>query len=68
MLREELLAILVCPACKTRVDLVGNKWLVCRNDKCRRKYPIQDGIPNMRVQEGNKYVDVAIEDLDQVEV
>jgi uncharacterized protein len=65
MLSEELLAILACPACKTKVDLVGDKWLVCRNADCRRKYPIQDGIPIMLIEEGDKYVDVAIEDLDK---
>jgi uncharacterized protein YbaR (Trm112 family) len=68
MLSEELLAILACPACKTKVDLVGQTWLVCRNADCRRKYPIKDGIPIMLIEEGDKYVDVANEDLDKVAI
>jgi uncharacterized protein YbaR (Trm112 family) len=64
MLSEEVLAILACPACKTKVKLVGEKWLVCPNADCRRKYPIEDGIPNMLVEEGDKYVDVEVADLE----
>ncbi len=63
MLNEELLAILACPACKTRVVLVGDRWLVCQNAECRRKYPIRDSIPVMLVEEGDKYRDVPVEDL-----
>ena len=58
MLSEELLAILACPACKTRVTLVADKWLVCQNPDCRRKYPIVDDIPVMLIEEGDKYVDI----------
>ena len=67
MLSEELLAILACPACKTRVELVADKWLVCQNPECRRKYPIVDDIPVMLIEEGDKYVDVAEEDLADIE-
>ncbi|MFP3897057.1 MAG: Trm112 family protein [Anaerolineales bacterium] len=67
MLSEDLLAILACPACKTRVELVADKWLVCQNPECRRKYPIKDGIPIMLIEEGDKYVDVAVEDLEEME-
>ena len=63
MLSEEILAILACPACKSRVELVRDAWLVCQNPDCRRKYPIVDDIPNMLVEEGDKYVDTAVEDL-----
>ena len=63
MLNKELLDILVCPACKTEVELVNDVWLVCQNDSCRRKYPIRDDIPVMLIEEGDKYVDVAVEDL-----
>ncbi len=66
MLHEELLAILACPACKTKVELVADKWLVCLNADCRRKYPIVDGLPIMLVEEGDKYIDVSIEDLGKV--
>lgn len=67
MLSEELLAILACPACKTRVELLADKWLVCQNSECRRKYPIRDGIPIMLIEEGDKYVDVSAKDLAQME-
>jgi uncharacterized protein len=63
MVDKGLLDILVCPACKTKVDLVRDQWLVCRNADCRRKYPIRDGIPVMLIDEGDKYVDVAVEQL-----
>jgi len=67
MLNEELLAILACPACKTKVQLVADKWLVCQNPECRRKYPIKDDIPIMLIEEGDKYVDVPVEDLEGME-
>jgi uncharacterized protein YbaR (Trm112 family) len=67
MLNEDLLAILACPACKTRVELVADKWLVCQNPECRRKYPIRDDIPIMLIEEGTKYIDVPIEKLAEME-
>ncbi|MBN1401905.1 MAG: Trm112 family protein [Anaerolineae bacterium] len=67
MLNEDLLAILACPACKTRVELVANKWLVCQNAECRRKYPIRDDIPIMLIEEGTKYIDVPVEKLAEME-
>ena len=63
MISDDLLAILVCPACKTKVELVKSSWLVCTNSECGRKYPIRDGIPIMLIEEGDKYVGVAVEDL-----
>ena len=47
---EKLLEILACPACDDRppVKLKGEK-LVC--EKCKRVYPIRDGIPVMLVEE-----------------
>jgi uncharacterized protein YbaR (Trm112 family) len=45
-----LLEILVCPACKTRVELVNNdSGLRCGS--CHRVYPIKDDIPVMLVDE-----------------
>ena len=67
MLSEELLAILACPACKTKVELVADRWLVCQNPECQRKYPIKDDIPIMLVEEGDKYVDVPVEELAKIE-
>jgi hypothetical protein len=44
ILSPELLKILVCPMCRGDVKLKGKK-LVCV--KCKRNYPIIDGIPHM---------------------
>jgi uncharacterized protein len=44
MISQDLLDILVCPACKTALVLRENPpSLKC--GQCRRVYPIQDGIP-----------------------
>ncbi len=51
MISQELLDILVCPACKTKVVL-EEEMLVCSN--CGRKYPVRDGIPIMLIEEGDK--------------
>jgi uncharacterized protein YbaR (Trm112 family) len=46
----ELLEILVCPACKTPVQLVSDgAGLKC--NQCRRVYPIKDEIPVMLIDE-----------------
>jgi len=48
MIDEKLLEILACPACKSEVILKNNK-IVCT--KCRRVYPIKEGIPIMLIEE-----------------
>ena len=48
VIKKELLDILACPVCKTAVRLEGST-LVC--DRCKRVYPIVDGIPIMLVEE-----------------
>lgn len=63
MISEELLEILACPFCKTKVVLKREVWLVCQNPDCRRKYPIKDDIPIMLIEEGEKWIDTAVEDL-----
>lgn len=46
----ELLEILACPNCKTKVDLVKNgAALKCA--QCKRVYPIKDDIPVMLLDE-----------------
>lgn len=46
----ELLEILVCPLCKTRLELKPDQsGLKCI--QCKRVYPIQDDIPIMLVDE-----------------
>lgn len=45
-----LLAILVCPACKTKVVLVKDgAGLQC--ESCHRVYPVKDDIPVMLIDE-----------------
>lgn len=51
MIDKELLDILACPACKSDVQLKDNK-IVCM--KCKRKYPIKDGIPIMLIEEAEQ--------------
>ena len=67
MVSQDLLDILRCPACVRNgpdaglLDLVKDTWLVCRD--CQRKYPIRDDIPVMLIEEGDKYVNVPVEEL-----
>ena len=47
---QELLDILVCPACKSPVQLTTDgQGLKCA--QCRRVYPIQDDIPDMIIED-----------------
>ncbi|MGB9430836.1 MAG: Trm112 family protein [Candidatus Acidiferrum sp.] len=47
---KELLAILVCPICKSPVRLVPDgSGLKC--DTCKRIYPVRDDIPVMLPEE-----------------
>lgn len=65
MVSEELLEILRCPACVREsdglLDYIKESWLVCQD--CDRKYPIRDDIPVMLIEEGDKWVSVAVDDL-----
>jgi len=48
----ELLAILVCPYCKTPVKPTPDQSaLKCQSSTCRRVYPIRDEIPVMLIEE-----------------
>jgi uncharacterized protein len=51
MINKQLLEILVCPACQGDVELRDER-IVCR--QCRRRYPIQEGIPIMIIDEAEK--------------
>jgi uncharacterized protein YbaR (Trm112 family) len=46
----ELLEILACPNCKTKVELV-NSGTALKCPQCRRVYPIKDDIPVMLIDE-----------------
>jgi len=49
-IRKYALDILVCPVCKTRVELLADEsGLKCVS--CRRVYPIRDEIPVMMPEE-----------------
>lgn len=56
MIDKELLDILACPACKADVVLetTANKEekIVCT--KCKRKYPVRDGIPVMLIDQAEQ--------------
>jgi uncharacterized protein len=65
MVSQDLLDILRCPACVREteglLDYVHQSWLVCRD--CGRKYPIRQDIPVMLIDEGDKWVNIAVENL-----
>ena len=74
MVSQDLLDILRCPACVSgpnrqegpdpgRLELVNGVWLVCQEEGCNRKYPIRDDIPIMLIEEGDKYIDVPVDQL-----
>jgi uncharacterized protein len=46
----ELLEILACPNCKTKVHLVKD-GAALKCEQCRRVYPIKDDIPVMLLDE-----------------
>lgn len=51
MIDQELIDILVCPACKADVELIGEK-IVCK--KCKKKYPVRNGVPVMLIDEAEQ--------------
>ena len=67
----DLLEILRCPADVRNGSNVGMldmvradsalPFLVCRD--CGRKYPISEDIPVMLIEEGDKWIQTAVEDL-----
>ena len=49
MISEELLEILACPKCHTKIEYREPDKLRCPN--CKVGYPIVDGIPVMLIEE-----------------
>jgi uncharacterized protein YbaR (Trm112 family) len=62
MIDERLLEILVCPACRTKVRLEGER-LVCQNPACGLRYPVRDDIPVMLIHEAEKAGETERRDL-----
>lgn len=70
MLDEDILR---CPACVSgpdrsaakadpgRLEVVGDRWLVCLD--CGRKYPVEDDIPQMLIEIGDKYRQIPPDEL-----
>ncbi|MBI3537087.1 MAG: Trm112 family protein [Chloroflexi bacterium] len=74
MVSTELLEILRCPHCVSgptrkegpdpgQLKLMNDVWLVCQEKDCGRKYPIQNDIPIMLIEEGDKYINVSVDQL-----
>lgn len=73
-MKEFLLKTLRCPYCvgheilRTKpnageLEVVDIYWLVCRETKCQRKYPIVDDIPFMLIDEGSRWINTPVEQL-----
>jgi uncharacterized protein YbaR (Trm112 family) len=67
MVSAELLEILRCPHCVREkpglLKLEHDTWLVCQEPDCGRKYPIREDIPVMLIDEGDRWINVAVADL-----
>jgi uncharacterized protein len=55
VISDELLEILACPKCHTKVELKEPDKLRCPH--CKVLYPIVDGIPVMLIEEGKPEAD-----------
>ncbi len=54
MVDKKLLKILVCPKCKKKLEYIKKEeGLWCK--KCKLLYKIEDGIPNMLIEEAIPY-------------
>jgi uncharacterized protein len=63
MVKEELLALLVCPMGKAPLRREGDV-LICT--RCGPKFSIKDDIPNMLIEEAELPAGCALADLDCV--
>ena len=65
MVSQELLEILRCTNCVREKEglltFYKESWLICQD--CSRKYPIRYDIPVMLIDEGDKWINVAMDDL-----
>lgn len=51
MVKKELLDILVCPACKSSIELKNGK-IVCLG--CKLSFPVENDIPIMLIDKAEK--------------
>lgn len=65
MVNKALLDILRCPNCVREkeglLEYYRESWLICQD--CGRKYPIREDIPVMLIDEGDKWMETAKENL-----
>lgn len=65
MVNKELIDMLRCPNCVQENDgfleYFMESWLICQD--CDRKYPIVEDIPVMLIDEGDKWIETAKENL-----
>ncbi len=54
MLDKELLDILACPKCKGELEYDAEKEILTCSE-CRLKYKVEDGIPNMLIDEAEAF-------------
>jgi len=53
-IKSELLEILRCPKCKSKVEpKPDGSALKCVNEECRLVYPVKDDIPVMIIEEAS---------------
>ena len=52
-LSSDLLEILACPKCKSKVQYDGEK-MICLGVSCGLRFPVKDGIPVMLIEEAEK--------------
>ena len=57
MIAQRLLEILVCPACKGKLEHVTEPEEELRCKACKLAYPVRDDIPDMIVEDARRLDD-----------
>lgn len=67
MVSTDFLKTLRCPHCARQGcgELIAERdtWLVCQELDCGRKYPIRNGVPMVLTDEGDKWINIDLQDL-----
>ena len=67
LVSADFIATLRCPRCLHEKEgllrLERGNWLICQEPGCGRKYPIRNGIPLMLTEEGEKWINIEVEQL-----